>query len=723
MNTQKDENGNYYSPIAVTSYVNTLKYSAAKLTLQKIDITDLFSCSSLDYFDEIRTQLVNAPNYTLVDTQCYGEITAALTLYRRFLEEVTKPACWIFQCGTNTYDVVGAVQELDSLIWRISMNEKQIKITDRVYLWIPGGDGGIVASGTIMCNPEQKDPLKNDPYVIDEGLLYDGFTGVDIRIDRRFTNPIVSRSVLLADEQTSKLEILMFPGAENYYIAPEQEIEIENVIAERQVQPAETAVIPGFTGTEKSTRPAAASVRRYWVYTPRECARLWDEFYKKGIIGLDWDALGDLKIYPSKEAVKQTMKARYGPERQYKNAGNTVWQFANELHAGDILYIRSSRSKIVGRGIVKSGYCLDESRSEYRNIRSVTWTHKGEWAIETPIPLKSLANITSFTGYCRKLDEIVAGSMNPETDDDAPASNYAAYTREDFLQDVFMDGNTYDSLRSILMKKKNIILEGAPGVGKTYLAERLAFSVMGEKDTSRVKIVQFHSSYKYEDFIMGYRQTEEGMSLTTGTFYDFCKEAEPDDSEYFFIIDDINRGNIGEIFGDLLMLIENNKRGNALRLLYRNEQFSVPENVYIIGMMNTASHAPSMNDYSLRRRFSFFELPPAFASEGFQAYQARIGNKKFDSLVQAVMEINQAITADASLGNGFLIGHSYFCSTDPIDDEWLNELTEHELIPLIREYWSGDPAKCKKWSAKLSGAVNAEAAAKPVRRTVPAVES
>lgn len=153
--------------------------------------------------------------------------------------------------------------------------------------------------------------------------------------------------------------------------------------------------------------------------------------------------------------------------------------------------------------------------------------------------------------------------------------------------------------------KKNIILQGAPGVGKTFAAKRLAYAIMGEMNSSRVMMVQFHQSYCYEDFVMGFRPSKDGFELTSGPFYQFCKTAQIDNEhDYFFIIDEINRGNLSKIFGELL--IEKDKRGEKMRLLYSNEQFAVPRNVHIIGMMNTSDRSLAMIDYALRRRFAFF---------------------------------------------------------------------------------------------------------------------
>ena len=286
-------------------------------------------------------------------------------------------------------------------------------------------------------------------------------------------------------------------------------------------------------------------------------------------------------------------------------------------------------------------------------------------------------------------------------DEDEEERTYDPYTADDFLHDVFMDEDRYNILKALLLTKKNVILQGAPGVGKTFAAKRLAYSIMGEKDTNRVKMVQFHQSYSYEDFIMGFRPTETGFELKKGVFYEFCRKASEDDRPYFFIIDEINRGNLSKIFGELFMLIESDKRGVELQLLYADEQFSIPSNVYIIGMMNTADRSLAMLDYALRRRFAFFEMTPAFNSSGFRAYRAKINNPKFDRLIATVEQLNDVIANDDSLGEGFCIGHSYFCTNATVTDDWMKSVVEFELIPLLKEYWFDEAAKVKDWSRTL----------------------
>lgn len=290
---------------------------------------------------------------------------------------------------------------------------------------------------------------------------------------------------------------------------------------------------------------------------------------------------------------------------------------------------------------------------------------------------------------------------NPKTTDKLNLK----YSEGEFLDEVFMDSAEYTRLKSLLLGKKNIILQGAPGVGKTYSAKRLAYSIIGEKNESRIEFIQFHQNYSYEDFIMGYKPKEDGgFELKRGVFYNFCKKAQSDpNKDYFFIIDEINRGNMSKIFGELLMLIENGYRGemHEIRLAYNDEHFFVPENLYIIGMMNTADRSLAMIDYALRRRFSFFDIVPGFDTEGFNKYKENLNSETFNQVIDAIKALNAEIAEDDSLGQGFCIGHSYFCNQDSFDKMWLENVIKYDIEPMLREYWFDNAEKFKKETYKL----------------------
>lgn len=447
---------------------------------------------------------------------------------------------------------------------------------------------------------------------------------------------------------------------------------------------------------------------RYWIYSPGERARIWDECYDNNIMAIGWDALGDLRDYNSKGEMKQKMKQCYDPSRAYINSACATWEFANEMKPGDIVFAKNGMHLIIGRGVVRSDYIYDPQRKEFKNIRKVEWTNRGEWECSRQSAKKTLTDITSFTDYVEQLNLFFDSDMLDDVE--TLEVSYPKYDKDRFLDSVYMDDDSYNTLVSLVKSKKNIILQGAPGVGKTFAAKRLAYSMMGVKDPNRVMMVQFHQSYSYEDFIMGFRPSENGFKLKHGVFYEFCKRAEVDsDNDYFFIIDEINRGNLSKIFGELFMLLESDKRGVALQLLYADEKFSIPENLYIIGMMNTADRSLAMLDYALRRRFAFFNLQPAFESDGFKSYQKSINNDKFDKLIECIKQLNLAIKSDESLGSGFCIGHSYFCDLDKFEthefESSLTRIVDFEIIPLLSEYWFDDADMVNEWSNNLRSAI------------------
>ena len=286
---------------------------------------------------------------------------------------------------------------------------------------------------------------------------------------------------------------------------------------------------------------------------------------------------------------------------------------------------------------------------------------------------------------------------NPEpivdVDDDEPTI-YLPYSDKDFLHEVFMSAEELKTLKSLLLRKKNLILQGAPGVGKTFAAKRLAYAILGEQDDSRVKQIQFHQNYSYEDFVMGYKPEVDGkFKLTKGIFYEFCKQAEMDSEKpHFLIIDEINRGNMSKIFGELLQLIEADYRDQPIQLAYNKQRFSVPSNLYIIGMMNTADRSLAMIDYALRRRFCFYKMQPAFHSQGFRNFQTELNNPLINKVIEQIKQLNEVIKADASLGEGFEIGHSYFCVLKPTDklEQDIRDIVKYDIIPMLEEYWFDD---------------------------------
>lgn len=464
---------------------------------------------------------------------------------------------------------------------------------------------------------------------------------------------------------------------------------------------------------------SSTSDARVWLYAPGEKAKKWDECLKNGQMYLGWDYLGDLSQYTSQSEIVEKMNSLNG-EGKYTNDSRATWDFVRTVSIGDVVFVKKGRSSILGKGVVTGVYVYDPARSEYKNMRSVHWEKTGEWKASSILPVKTLTDITPYKDLVQECNALVdvgtsssiSGTIEPEipeTGVSKSGSDIWKYGKEDFLQDVYMEEADYDALCLLLRRKKNVILQGAPGVGKTFTARRIAYSMMGVKDDDRVCMVQFHQNFSYEDFVMGYKPDEKSFRLRNGVFFNFCEKArENADIDYFFIIDEINRGNLSRIFGELLMLIEKDYRGPeyGIDLAYDSgKRFEVPNNLYIIGMMNTADRSLAMIDYALRRRFSFFTMKPGFETSGFRKYVESIGNKKFESLINTVQRLNEDIKKE--LGPGFEIGHSFFCITgaDKVSDEWLRSVVNYDLIPMLEEYWFDNEGRVREWSDKLKEAI------------------
>ena len=323
------------------------------------------------------------------------------------------------------------------------------------------------------------------------------------------------------------------------------------------------------------------------------------------------------------------------------------------------------------------------------------------------------------TGLTTTTDAVPEDSDADEVVQDAvqTVAPIVPYSVEDILKDgCFLEAAEIDLLLDRLRTKKNLILQGPPGTGKTWLAKRLAFALMGQKDDSKVRAVQFHPNLSYEDFVRGWRPTGEGkLSLADGVFMEAIKAASKEPSSKFVVvIEEINRGNPAQIFGELLTLLEAGKRtpNEALELCYpdadgKRRPVHIPENLYVVGTMNIADRSLALVDLALRRRFAFVGLEPRLGPvwRDWVVMECAVDPDVVADIERRVAELNDLIAADARLGKQFRIGHSYVTPAHRLEDgdtkKWFQQVVETEIGPLLDEYWFDAPDEAQKAIARL----------------------
>ena len=445
---------------------------------------------------------------------------------------------------------------------------------------------------------------------------------------------------------------------------------------------------------------------RVWWLSAGTVGRLWPNFLTDNVAVLSHGDLGDLGEYRSRDALaEELVKLGRGPNP--RNRSLALWQFSREMQVNDLIIAQYGGLHVVGWGQVKGDYTYDPDRPEYPHRRPVDWH-----ACDPPItaPHRAVAKaLTDFSPYLPFMHQVF--SKIEEGDNGPGARPDPPYTIDTALEGVFVSREQFHRILESIRLRRNLILQGPPGTGKTFISQRIAWCLIGRKDPSQVELVQFHQSYSYEDFVQGYRPTDSGgFSLKNGVFFEFCQSAREKPKESFvFIIDEINRGNLSRIFGELLMLIEADKRGSdyAAQLTYgsRGERFFVPPNVYILGMMNTADRSLALVDYALRRRFAFEELTPAFGTDQFRDYILEIGLdlSLIDVIDERMEELNRSIRDDDELGRGFQIGHSFFVpgDDDELSDDWYRNVVHTQIQPLLNEYWFDTPERVEDAVNKL----------------------
>ena len=441
---------------------------------------------------------------------------------------------------------------------------------------------------------------------------------------------------------------------------------------------------------------------RYWLMSLGPRSRHWEECRREGIACLGWDELGDLTEYASRAAMDLG-----------RNDSLACWQFCHDMEPGDTIFAKLGTSAVVGHGTVTSAYRFDATRPAYKNVREVDWHSNfpgGVRVRDKPLVLKTLTDVSDYPQQVVALKRAVGMLASlPETEAEPP------YSVDSILEDgCFLDRGELDVLLNRLETKKNLVLQGPPGTGKTWLAKRLAYALTGRRDRERICNVQFHPTLSYEDFVIGWRPSASGLELTKGTFLRVIESASADpETPFVVVIEEINRGNPAQIFGELITLLEADKRSadEGLELSYAAEgeatRVHVPENLYVIGTMNIADRSLALVDLALRRRFAFATLKPRIDDtwRRWVTEQLGIDAEAADDIQHRMAALNEEIAASKSLGEQFCIGHSYVTPTHRLDPDdvngWFRDVVETELAPLLEEYWFDEAGRARQEHDRL----------------------
>ena len=375
---------------------------------------------------------------------------------------------------------------------------------------------------------------------------------------------------------------------------------------------------------------------------------------------------------------------------------------------------KDTRSKV--QDLLEEDFSLD-SNIQLKSKTSNAKNYEKGTIVWEALPTNNIPDDRSMHGLLETLltayERIINADSTTSTQPIVEPDVMKEYKIKHALNELFLEQKDVERYLDIWRSKKNLILQGAPGVGKSYLAKILAYTLIGFEDDQKVESVQFHQSYSYEDFVQGYRPNgTQGFERKNGSFFEFRNKAVADpDGKYVFIIDEINRGNLSKIFGELMLLIEPDKRVPkwATKLSYAGDgesKFYVPSNLFILGMMNTADKSLSMVDYALRRRFAFVTLAPQFTAPKYRTHliDKGVSEELVGKIISKMGELNKEIEDDRlNLGPGYRIGHSFFTPSEKIisAEFWYKQIVNTEIYPLLEEYWFDSPEQADQWCEQL----------------------
>lgn len=537
--------------------------------------------------------------------------------------------------------------------------------------------------------------------------------------DFQVLEPPLSRDALFSDNEIRQNLLEILNSSQGHPLFYNKNLELNQGAYLTEAPPELAAVLDGayeaktgrhllpipITVVEKPKAVAEQFTdrpQRIWLYAPGSKAIYWNEFRSAGIAAIGWDQVGDLKSLTNPHAIKARMDEVYPEPESVVNA-NQCFDFAHRMRPGDWIFAKKGRREIVGFGVVRSDYRFDHDREYFPNVRDVDWQKAGSWptAEHRMLSMKTLTEITDDEVLSEELEKLIGLAEQPAPLP-LPGTRAPLYSVEDFSAQTAIPEQTIRLWENRLKRKQHMIFQGPPGTGKTFVAELMARLLIGNT-FGFSETVQFHPSYSYEDFMQGIRPVVlDGQLIfhrAHGRFLQFCDKArqirDSSQSPCVLIIDEINRGNLSRVFGELMYLLE--YRDKAISLAGEDRPFSIPTNVYIIGTMNTADRSIALVDHALRRRFSFIHLGPDYEVLRRQLESYKLAS---DGLVNALRAVNSAIE-----DRNYEVGISFFLKDGAGLRSTLRDIWEGEIEPYLEEYFYDQPGKLEplRWKKLASG--------------------
>lgn len=445
-------------------------------------------------------------------------------------------------------------------------------------------------------------------------------------------------------------------------------------------------------------------------------------YYNGKKIGVEWTKVAGIKEWYFFTFIRSVWKIEANPknwmsrellEFVFNNQAQDINRFKNEpywkkrfgeefSYAEEIIAVLK---KINGEAHL---FYIQEEIRKRNKIKGLN--EDPNWRAEVSFTLQKLSSDSkSFAGgedlfYRKSFSDNVWGIR------EMSKVGAAGYSKEKFLAETFMEPEKYAELVAVLKAEKSMIIKGAPGVGKSFIARRLVYSLLQQQDETKLLVLDLNHYQQEcddaEDSIADGRELKSNFILDECGFFEFCKKAESDNQHhYYFIIDEINRINLNRIMADLLFLFKRNhyQKNSEENKRLDHRSFFIPANLYIIGMMDTGDQCLRLIDHNLKQHFTFVEIKPAFDSVEFSKYIKEKDSEKLNNMIKQVQALNSEISRHASLGEEFQIGHSYFLNLKEATAFNLKKIVDCDIVPKIEAYWFDEEKIKDTWKNNLYG--------------------